>query len=285
MSKNDLRQKRYANDRNGPEERRLPAEYDCLAALVRFASLLDGRANAARQTRQAYQDFVRYLVCLNDPAADPEIREVAKEELEPSRSLWIKLGEPIWKDALREFPLPGVPDAVALPGTGKGVLIKFEDTGELLEAALAVDECLRFVANRAAEKGRLPFTLPLSAFVAPRIQIMPDGQSRIARDLLHDAILPALAVEVSRDSRQPHGPDVRRLKICTVCDRLFVAKRHDQTSCSAQCANTHRQRCFRNRDKRRQYKEHHRKNQRAKAERVRLRAEGMFAKPSKSKIP
>jgi hypothetical protein len=283
MSKNDLRQKRYVEDENRPAERRLPAEYDCLAALVRLAGLLYGRADAARQTRQAYQDYFTNMVRLNDLAADDETHDVAEEELESSRSLWIKLGEPIWRDALTEFPLRGVPGVVALPGTGKGVLIKFEDTGELLEAALAVDECLRFVANKAAEKAPLPFTLPLSAFVAPRIQIMPDGQSRIARDLLHDAILPALAVEVSRDSRQPHGPDVRRLKICTVCDRLFVAKRHDQTSCSGQCANTHRQRRFRNRDKRREYKEHHRKNQLAKAARARLRAERTFANPSKSR--
>jgi hypothetical protein len=276
MSKNDLRQKRYAKDGKGQAERRLPAEYDCLAALVRLAGLLYGRAHTARQTRQAYQDYFTNMVRLNDPAADDETHDVAEEELESSRSLWIKLGEPIWRDALTEFPLRGVPGAVALRGTGKGVLIKFEDAGELLEAALAVDECLRFVAKKAAEKARLPFTLPLSAFVAPRIQIMPDGHSRIAQDLLHDAILPALAAEISGDRRQPDGPDVRRLKICTVCDRLFVAKRHDQTSCSGQCANTHRQRRFRNRDKRREYKEHHRKNQLAKAARARWRAERML---------
>ena len=198
MLKNDLRQKRYVEDKNGPAERRLPAEYDCLAALVRLAGLLYGRAHTARQTRQAYQDYLTNMVRLNDPAADDETHDVAEEELESSRSLWIKLGEPIWRDAITEFPLRRMPGVVALPGTGEGTLIKFEDTGELLEAALAVDQCLRFVANRAAEKARLPFTLPLSAFVAPRIQIMPDGQSRIARDLLHDAILPALAVEVSR---------------------------------------------------------------------------------------
>ena len=137
---------------------------------------------------------------LNDPVTHPETHDLEEEELESSRSLWIELGKPIWNDALREFPLHGVPDAVALPGTGEGVLIKFQDAGELIEAVLAVDECLRFVANKAAEKARLPFTLPLSAFVAPRIQIMPDGHSRIAQDLLHDAILPALAVEISRRS-------------------------------------------------------------------------------------
>lgn len=276
MSKNDLRQKRYAKDGQGRAERRLPAEYDCLAALVRFAGLLYGRAHAARQTRQAYQDYVTKMVPLDDPVTHPKTHDLEEEELESSRSLWIELGKPIWNDALRDFPLYGVPDAVALPGTGEGALIKFQDAGELIEAVLAVDECLRFVANKAAEKARLPFTLPQSAFVAPRIQIMPDGHSRIAQDLLHDAILPALAVEISGDRRQPDGPDVRRLKICTVCDRLFVAKRHDQTSCSGQCANTHRQRCFRNRDKQREYKEHHRKNRLAKAGRERLRAERML---------
>jgi hypothetical protein len=283
MSKNDLRQKRYAKDGKGQAERRLPAEYDCLAALVRFAGLLYRRADAARHAIQAYQNYVAKMAQLNEPLADPETRETVEEELENSLSLWTKIGEPIWKDALKGFPLHGVLDAVALPATGGGALTKFEDIGELLEAMLAIDECLRFIAKKAAEKDTLPFTLPQSPFVAPRIQIMPDGRSRVAQDLLHDAILPALAVEVSRDPRQPHGPDARRLKICPVCDRLFVAKRQDQTSCSGQCANTNRQRCFRDRDKQREYKEHHRKNQLAKAARARLRAERMFETTRKDK--
>ena len=231
MSKNNLRQKRYADNEKGRAGRRLPAEYDRLAELVRFAGLLHGRADVAKQALQAYQNYVTNMVRLNDPL-DDETHQAAEEEVESSLRLWIKLGEPIWKDALREFPLRGVPDAVALPGTGKGALIKFEDTGELLEAVLAIDECLRFVAHKAAEKAPLPFTLPQSAFVAPRIQIMPDGQSWIAQDLLHDAILPALAVEVSRDSRPTARTRCPPTEICTVCGRLLVAKRHDQTSCS-----------------------------------------------------
>jgi hypothetical protein len=101
------------------------------------------------------------------------------------------------------------------------------------------------------------------------------GSAWIAHDLLHDAILPALAGKV-RDSRQPHGPDARRLKLCPVCDRLLVVKRHDQTSILGQCTNTKRQRCFRNRDKQREYKEHHRKNRLAKTARAQLWAERML---------
>ena len=85
------------------------------------------------QTRQAYQNYVTKLAQLNDRLRSRDSR-LDQEEVESSRSLWIKLGKPIWKDALREFPLRGVPDAVALPGTGEGALIKFEDTGELIEA-------------------------------------------------------------------------------------------------------------------------------------------------------
>jgi hypothetical protein len=250
---------------------------------VRFVGLLHGRAHAARQAIQDYQNYIAKMARLNDPLSDPAAHETIEEELEDSLRLWTRVGEPIWKDAVKEFPLEKVPNAVALPTSPGSASISFQDTGELLGAVLAIDECLRFVAQKAAERATLPFTLPQSTFVAPRIQIMPDGHSRLARDLLHDAILPALAVEISRDS-QPHGPDARRLKICAVCDRLLVAKRHDQAACSRQCANTNRQRCFRNRDKRREYKEHHRKNCLAKAARARLQAEGMFAKPSKSKI-
>src|SRR3984893_221769 len=270
MSKNDLRQKRYAKDGKGHAERRLPAEYDCLAGLVRFAGLLHGRADAARHAIQAYQNYVAKMAQLNDPLSDPAAHETTEEELEDSFSLWTRVGEPIWKDAVKEFPLEGVPNAVALPTSPGSALISFQDTGELLGAVLAIDECLRFVAQKAAERATLPFTLPQSTFVTPRIQIVPDGRSWIAQDLLRDAILPALAVEVSRESRQPHGPDARRLKICAVCYRLFVAKRHDQATCSGQCANTNRQRSFRNRDKQREYKEHHRKNRLAKAARARV---------------
>ena len=87
-------------------------------------------------------------VRLNDRAADDETHDEAEKELESSRSRWIKLGGPIWRDALREFPLRGVSGAVALPGTRKDVLIKFEDAGEPIEAALAVDECLRLLLTR-----------------------------------------------------------------------------------------------------------------------------------------
>lgn len=284
MSKNDLHQKRYAKDGKIRAVRRVPGEYDRLAALVRFAGLLHGRADVAKEALKAYQNYVAKMAQLNGPLSDPAAHETIGEELEDSLSLWTRVGEPIWKDAVKEFPLEGMPNAVALPTSPGSPLISFQDTGELLGAVLAIDECLRFIAQKAAQRATLPFALPQSTFVVPRIQIMPDGHSRIARDLLHDAILPALATEVSRESRQPHGPDARRVKICAVCDRLFVAKRHDQAACSGQCANTNRQRCFRSRDKQREYKEHHRKNRLAKAARARLRAEGMFAKPSKSKI-
>jgi hypothetical protein len=67
-----------------------------------------------------------------------------------------------------------MPDAVALPASDGEALIKFQEIGELLEAVLAIDECLRFFAQKAAERANPPFMLPQSPSVAPRIQIMPE---------------------------------------------------------------------------------------------------------------
>jgi len=48
---------------------------------------------------------------------------------------------------------------------------------------------------------------------------------------------------------------------------LFIAKRHDQVACEKRCANLVRVRRFRNPEKLKEYRGHHRRNLIAKKER------------------
>jgi hypothetical protein len=249
VSKLNLQRKRNRSNARRRAERNLPAQYTGLVALVRFANLLHGRRDAAREALKAYETYL-ILFRIKPPV---DVREVYESEAERARAKWEQLGAPIWQSARREFPLVG--DRAALPPLADG-LVKFEDAGELVRAALAVDEILRLIAGKAAEGTVMPIDLPQPQIVAPRITIDPaTGRALIAQDLVGEAILPAI---------KPQGVDLRRLRVCPVCERLFVAARHDAMACSPGCLSIERQRRYRNDEKRKEYREHLKRNRKAR---------------------
>jgi len=224
--------------------RNLPAQYSGLVTLVRFANLLRGQRDAAREALKAYETWL-ILVQMKPPV---EAREVYESETERARTKWEQLSAPIWQSARQEFPLVG--DRAALPRLADG-LVKFEDAGELIRGAVAVDEILRLIASKAAEGALLPIELPQSQAMAPRITIDPaTGRALIASDLVGGAILPAI---------KPKGVDLvdlRRLRVCPVCERLFVAARHDSMACPRPlgCLSVERQRRHRDPAKQKKYR-------------------------------
>jgi hypothetical protein len=84
----------------------------------------------------------------------------------------------------------------------------------------------------------------------------PKGEWVREYNAVLDEVIPALSC------------DLTRLRLCAVCKTLFVANRKDKRTCTAQCANTLRQKDFRDKVKRAQYKKNHQHNRAVKAARA-----------------
>jgi hypothetical protein len=120
-----------------------------------------------------------------------------------------------------------------------------------------------------SEKRELRFPVSLPEPAAARVVFNSDGTARIvfpqveldgdAMNFFRDEFLPALG----------HG-DVKRVRVCPICDNLFFALRLDQPACSLKCGRAHRAREFRRKAKR--YEQNRKENRRRKAKREALRS-------------
>jgi len=160
---------------------------------------------------------------------------------------------PLWKKARARFPMD---DGIGISLWQGAALVKCFDGGALMKAMLQLDACLREVAARAVEETELPFELPHSGPGWARIQIMSDGKIKQVRDRIADVVLDAIS--------DPYL-DVRRLKICPICERLLVAERYDRIACGGKCSATERQRRLRDPVKRKKYKELIKKRRKVRA--------------------
>lgn len=103
--------------------------------------------------------------------------------------------------------------------------------------------------DAGTERVSLPASLPLAVSV--------EGGKLIAVRDLSDCFLDALA-----------GREANRIRICPVCEKLFVALRRDQSACRGRCTNSLNARRTRDRDRRKQYEANRVKNAKAKADRL-----------------
>lgn len=148
----------------------------------------------------------------------------------------------------------GITDAV-MPFGHEG----FADYGPKEKFASQVRDTLRRLAiAETPAQGAVTTSIMLPDL--PPVGVSVDFTGRIWRtmDFYRDQLLPAL-----------QDLDKQRLKICPICDKLFVALRTDQPTCSAACGNTHRARQFRQKAK--QYESNRKENLRRKAQRESLR--------------
>ena len=282
LSKRASSRKRNGGNATRSAKRNLPAQYAGLQALVRFANLLHGQSHAVAEAREVYvyvpparsfsqkpsatgwSEWVQNSFDSAEGTVTVTLdRRAMESEAARIRAEWQKLIAPIWQAALREFP--SVRDRAALPGLADG------DADELITAALAVDKILRLIASHAAEGALLPIRLPRTQIaIDPRITINPaTGEALIVQDLMGDAILPAI---------KRKGVDLRRLRVCPVCGRLFVAPRRDSMACSPGCVSAERQRRFRSAEKREEYREHLKRNRKARLEKKKRDARRARAK-------
>jgi hypothetical protein len=101
---------------------------------------------------------------------------------------------------------------------------------------LQIRDALRNLAKaRSPEKGEpwYPITLPATT-AAAGVVVSSDGTILKTSDFFRDEFLPSVV-----------GCNVKRIKVCPICDRLFVALRLDQPACSPKCGGVHRAREFR----------------------------------------
>ena len=159
----------------------------------------------------------------------------------------------LWKKARARFPMD---DGIGISLWQDAALVKCFDGRALMEAMLQLDACLREVAARAVEETKLPFELPHSRPGWALIQIMSDGKVKQVRDRIADVVLDAI---LDADL------DVRRLKICPICERLLVTERYDRIACGGKCSATERQRRLRDPLKRKKYRELIRKRRAVRA--------------------
>jgi hypothetical protein len=90
--------------------------------------------------------------------------------------------------------------------------------------------------DSAPERGP-EFAVPsisLPPAAAPSIYVYRDGTMRGSEDFVLKVLLPAL-----------EGRDIKRIRLCPICDAVFIAIRVDQAACSPKCANIRRIREFR----------------------------------------
>ncbi|HVB80829.1 MAG TPA: hypothetical protein VNE82_12895 [Candidatus Binataceae bacterium] len=182
---------------------------------------------------------------------------------------------PFWEAALAAFPAApfasrlwgytGTTQVVVIPTRrNDGLPVTFNNPGRLLEVIAALVTTLRRLASEvAAPLSSAPVELPITV-APPRYQIMPNGSAAFGPDLFLDLVIPVIGEA---------GADLKRVKLCTLCTRLFFARRHDSLACSQRCANLERIRRFRG--KQAQYAENHRKNRKAKKARAALHARAL----------
>jgi hypothetical protein len=118
------------------------------------------------------------------------------------------------------------------------------------------------------QKGELRFSATLPEPAAARVVVNSDGTIRIvltrveldrdAMNFFRDEFLPAL-----------ESCDVRRIRVCPICEKLFFAFRLDQPACSRTCGRAYRAREFRRKAK--LYEQNRKENRRRKAARKELR--------------
>ncbi len=98
-----------------------------------------------------------------------------------------------------------------------------------------IRDALRSLANAGVpKKGEQLTRITLAAPPSVAVTIASDGIIEGRGDFIREKFLPAL-----------EHCDVRRIRMCPICDKLFVALRLDQPACSRKCDNAHRARKFR----------------------------------------
>jgi hypothetical protein len=120
-----------------------------------------------------------------------------------------------------------------------------------LPYALAVDGGLRQLAG-INELPQIGVTSAISFNISfPRLEVtlQHDGTISEISDFFRNKFLAALM-----------GRDIHRIRICPVCESIFIAFRKDASACRGRCTYANNTRNFRSRHVRQRYRENHKAN-------------------------
>jgi hypothetical protein len=237
--------------------RELPRDLFPLASLVALANLATDElterlARATDDKKRGEYERAGIIDDLDaDRAAVERIVEAADREHAASREFWRAASEILFVagDGILQMPA----------SDGRKLYFLQEIADEAFWMARTLRTILRDLARAIAADQRFA-TVAIPSGQMPVIELS-GGTLRVQTDLIVHHLLPAL-----------DGIDAHRLRICPVCDRLFVARRRDQLGCDAKCGNAEYMRRYRSPEKQRQYAQNKKINQVMKARRAELAA-------------
>ncbi len=214
-----------------------------LAETQGFANEIGYKLSMRESVRKRHAPLLRLLAVAN---GDAEIRDLVMVQGQRVVDYGPRERFAGWlREALRKL-VAQAPAAGAKPPPS---LIDDQERAEMARYGLTDETVPR--RARVAYEIELP-SRPVS------VSVGADGRISSSVDFVRDQVLPALV-----------GCDVRRIKVCPVCDRLFLALRLDQPACSRQCGHTLRSRKFRLNAPR--YEKNRKENRRRAAARKALR--------------
>jgi hypothetical protein len=236
----------------------LPRDLFPLAKLVSLANLtadeLANRLTTANGDKERAE--VERAGIINDAdaekAAVERIVEAFNREQAAAQEFW---------GAAREIlvAVDGEGSILQVDANGeRPVYFRAEMAVEAFWAARAVRGVLRELARAVAANERFA-TVPIPSAQMPVIEVS-GGKLLVQTDLIVHHLLPAL-----------DGIDAHRLRICPVCDRLFVARRRDQLGCDAKCGDAEYMRRYRSPEKKQQYEQNRKINGLVKSRRLDLK--------------
>ena len=254
--------------------RKIPAQYDKLRTLVDLANLallFEVKAKILKDPKSGELIAVptpEKLKILKDPKSGELIAVPTPEKVIK------RVGRRMWKAAAEQFGwpthgricIPGFPEMSlhepAEPGEHEEPAGFFEAEQEhLVDTVVSLDACLRLLVDKinAAHVGF--FSMPslrglheplYSIFHEPLYSISSDHRLSIIDFSLHDLL--AAALVSPPDTRLRDCIKLSRLKVCPICDKLYVAFRDDASACSPHCGSLERQRRYRSPEKQREYR-------------------------------
>lgn len=120
---------------------------------------------------------------------------------------------------------------------------------ELVGMVAMADACLRYLVGQTSTAGII--RMPELGGDSLICEISSDHRLSYMRfSIFEDLLAPAL---VSPPGKR-HYVDLSKLKVCPICDRLFVAGRSDAMACSTRCLSVERVRRHRDPEKQKEYR-------------------------------
>ena len=209
--------------------RRVAKHDEELFRLIEFANILTPRGGAR-------DSLERRILGLWDKSIELELSP------EPLSGKTLDQMCAIYAEAPRQFPHPTIPLAIAIPGIN--LPIECSSPDDLACKALIVRTILWSAAvsfdRRVSEWGQKPLRLRLP----PPTVLVRKGHLEVVENIGGAMLELQMRLDKPKKKGNPvsvlerlHICDVRYRRTKSYCRRLFLALRHDQKTCSPECAD------------------------------------------------